>query len=544
MPAMSATTCSRCGTAILPGAHFCPSCGNDISGQQGNLTTAQIPLTASAAEVAQGEMLELLRQATLGDYDISGELGRGGMATVYLAHDIALDRKVAIKIMNPQMLTGDGMVDRFKREARTAAALSHPHIIPIYVVKETPRILYFVMKFVPGRGLDAIIKEKGALPIGMVEAILTQVAGALGYGHRRGVIHRDIKPANIMIDDEGWAVVTDFGIAKVAETRGLTMTGATVGTPYYMSPEQCSAKGITGSSDQYSLGIVAYEMLSGKPPFAGETIMEIMKAHFFDAPPPISEVRPDCPPALAAAVMRMLEKKAENRWPTLEEAVAAIGAKPLRHDDPIHTQMVALAKSAVNVKPLPKFSTPVSLPIGKKQVGATPQASSAETVKMTRPRRRSRAGLAAAAVVVLGVGGWAGVKLLTKTAPPPTQPASQRVDSTPVRGTQLATPVDTAPRPVVTPPGNRPAPRPRREPPAAGGGSGTIKLGTRSDVPAVLFINGEAQGAISALTSWPANAGQVRIEIRAQGCRSWDSTVTVTGGQETRVGYRSPTCSP
>ena len=560
MPEVSTTACSRCGTAILAGARLCPSCGNDISGQQGNLTTAQIPLTTSAADIAQAEMLELLRDATLGEYDILGELGRGGMATVYLAHDIALDRKVAIKIMNPQMLTGEGMVDRFKREARTAAALSHPHIIPIYVVKETPRILYFVMKFVQGRGLDAIIKEKGALPIGMVEAILSLVAGALGSGHRRGVIHRDIKPANIMIDDEGWAVVTDFGIAKVAETRGLTMTGATVGTPYYMSPEQCSAKGITGSSDQYSLGIVAYEMLSGKPPFAGETIMEIMKAHFFDAPPPVTEARPDCPPGLAQVVMKMLGKKAEERWPSLEEAVNAIGAKALRHDDPIHLEMVALAKSTVDVKPLPKFVTPVSLSLGKKHV-ASAAVSGAATVKMTTPApagrpsaprrqaRKSRALLVTVGLAMLGVGGWVGVKLAAGggSGSPPATP--QRPDSNAVSAIVPAPqPVDTTPK---APP---PQARPRRDPPSqrqtnttpppVTGGTGSFKLGTRSDAPAVLFINGEVQGAISGLQSWPAKAGQVRIEIRAQGCRSWDSTVTVAAGQETRVGYRSPTCSP
>ena len=472
----STTACSRCGAAIVPGAHFCTTCGNDISGQQGSLTTAQIPLTTSAANVAQNEMLELLRHATLGDYDISGELGRGGMATVYLAHDIALDRKVAIKIMNPQILTGEGMVDRFKREARTAAALSHPHIIPIYVVRETPRILYFVMKFVQGRGLDAIIKEKGALPIGMVEAILTQVAGALGYGHRRGVIHRDIKPANIMIDDEGWAVVMDFGIAKVAETRGLTMTGATVGTPFYMSPEQCSAKGITGSSDQYSLGIVAYEMLSGRPPFAGETIMEIMKAHFFDAPVPISEVRPDCPPGLAKVVMRMLEKKAEDRWPTLEEAIAVIGARPLAHDDPIHTEMVALAKSAAHIKPLPKFSTPVSLPVGKRRPSPpSAEVSSAETVKLRTPapagrpsatrakQRRSWVIGAVAGVALLGVGGWVGMKLLTS-------PGSQRPDSGRTAadsGARSQVAVATPPPPVpASPPAADTTAAPKSPPPA------------------------------------------------------------------------------
>ena len=195
-------------------------------------------VTSPLASLKPDALLEALRQATLGEYEVLAELGRGGMATVYLAHDIALDRKIAIKVMSPVLLSGEGMAERFKREARTAGQLSHPHIIPIYAVRESGALLYFVMKFVEGRPLDSIIREIGPLPIPMVQTILQQVGSALGYAHRRGVIHRDIKPANIMIDADGWAVVTDFGIAKVSEPQGLTMTGATIGTPSYMSPEQ------------------------------------------------------------------------------------------------------------------------------------------------------------------------------------------------------------------------------------------------------------------------------------------------------------------
>ena len=176
-------------------------------------------------------VVESLRKATLGEYEIMGLLGRGGMATVYLAHDIALDRKVAIKVMAPHLLSGEGMAERFKREARTAGSLSHPHIIPIYAVKEAGDLLYFVMKFVEGRPLDSIIQEVGPLPFAMVQTIMQQVGSALGYAHRRGIVHRDIKPANIMLDVDGWAMVTDFGIANVADKQGLTMTGATVCTP-------------------------------------------------------------------------------------------------------------------------------------------------------------------------------------------------------------------------------------------------------------------------------------------------------------------------
>ncbi|HWH03009.1 MAG TPA: protein kinase [Gemmatimonadales bacterium] len=361
--------CSKCGTPIAPGQRFCAGCGADVSGQQGNVATAFVPKQDMVrATMSQTALHDVVRHATIGEYEILAELGRGGMATVYLGHDIALDRKVAIKVMSPALLTGDGMVERFKREARTAASLSHPNIIPIYAVKEGDQIVYFVMKFVEGRPLDSIIKETGKLPIQMVQQILQQVGAGLGYAHKRGIIHRDVKPANVMVDTEGWAVVTDFGIAKVTETKGLTMTGATVGTPSYMSPEQCAAKELTGASDQYSLGVMAYEMLAGKLPFNADSIMAIMYSHFNDPPPPIDEVRPDCPPEIVTAVMRMLAKEPADRFPTVEDAISAIGVPAMTPDDPVRTQLMTLAASNKNTEMLKRLTTPVSMP-GRTQAG-------------------------------------------------------------------------------------------------------------------------------------------------------------------------------
>jgi len=329
-----------------------------VSGEQAVLATAkmappEIPKPAS-------EIIEPLRAATAGDYDIAGELGRGGMATVFLAHDIALDRKVAIKVMTPSLVTGQGMVERFKREARTAASLSHPHIIPIFAVREMDQLLFFVMKYVDGRSLDTVIREQGPLPIPLVQAIMAQVGGALGYAHRRGIVHRDMKPANIMLDDEGWAVVTDFGIAKVSDARGLTMTGVTIGTPSYMSPEQCASKEITGATDQYSLGIVAFELLTGRVPFDADSLMGIMWKHFNEPPPPVRELRPDCPPHVADAIARMLAKDPNTRWPTMEDAVAAIGQPPMAPGDPIRKQMRALARGGTGAELQEHVHTPAS----------------------------------------------------------------------------------------------------------------------------------------------------------------------------------------
>src|SRR3989440_3780626 len=227
-------SCARCGARLGPGAFFCPRCGTSIPVPTGSAapTLATSTVDAERMSSVSNAQLEALRRATLGEYEILLELGHGGMATVYLGHDLALDRKVAIKVLSPALLLmGEGMVERFKREARTAAALSHPHIIPIYAVRESDQVLYFVMKHVQGRPLDVVVRDVGPLPIAMTQAILAQVGDALGYAHRHGVIHRDIKSANIMLDEEGWAVVTDFRIAKVVQAQGLTMTGVTVGTP-------------------------------------------------------------------------------------------------------------------------------------------------------------------------------------------------------------------------------------------------------------------------------------------------------------------------
>ncbi len=337
-------------------------CGSDVSGEQSGVATALMP--AAQERDANDAVLEALKHATLGEYEILRELGRGGMATVYLAHDIALDRKVAIKVMSPALLLmGEGMTERFKREARTAANLSHPHIIPIYTVKSSGKSLFFVMKFIAGRSLEAIIKDLGPMPIPMVKGILHQVGGALGYAHRHGIVHRDVKPANIMIDEEGWSVVTDFGIAKVAENRGLTMTGIAVGTPSYMSPEQCAAKDITGKSDQYSLGVVAYEMLTGKQPFEGDSAMAIMFAHFHEQPKALTEKRADCPAEISAAVMRMLEKAPDTRFQSIEDAVAAMGAQQLAHDDPNRRRLIEIAKKGSTREILKQVTPPPTSPV-------------------------------------------------------------------------------------------------------------------------------------------------------------------------------------
>lgn len=393
--------CPRCGAAFDGGALFCPRCGVDVSGTHTLAATAPMPTTGEGgAPRIQVTMRQTLRDATLGEYEILAELGRGGMATVFLAHEIALDRKVAIKVMAPHLLEGEGMVERFKLEARTAAQLSHPHIIPIYAVRETESTIFFVMKFIEGRGLDTIIKKLGPLPIPMVKDILTKVGGALGYAHRRDVVHRDVKPSNVMIDEEGTPIMTDFGIAKVAEAQGLTITGTTIGTPSYMSPEQCEGRPVTGASDQYSLGIVAFEMLTGKLPFVGESAVSTMYKHCHEELPPLRDFRPDCPAEIVETVTRMLAKDPADRWPSLEAAVQKLGTQSLGYFDPVRTQLMELAKEGGYRELLAQIQTPRS-PVPHVR-GRT-----ADPTVLDEPRRAGRWAAAAAVVLVLGGGALA-----------------------------------------------------------------------------------------------------------------------------------------
>ena len=300
--------------------------------------------------------MKALRDATLGEYEIQGEIGRGGMAVVYLAHDISLNRKVAIKVMTPALMLMDNDIQlRFKREAQTAAALSHPHIIPVYAVKEAEDLVFFVMKYIVGRSLESVVKEVGALPFPVVQTILNQAGGALAHAHKRGVVHRDIKPGNIMLDEDGWVVVADFGIAKVAEAEALTMTGGVVGTPAYMSPEQCSGGDLTGAADQYSLGIVAFEIITGRTPFKSGTMVNLIYDHCHTQPPPVLELRPDCPPALAAVVEQMIAKDPDDRFPGIEEAVTATGFATDSSQEAARTHMLTLVQNTETDKLLKKF---------------------------------------------------------------------------------------------------------------------------------------------------------------------------------------------
>jgi serine/threonine-protein kinase len=250
-------------------------------------------------------------------YDIGDEIGRGAMGVVYRATDLRLRRTVAIKVLPPDLAFRPETRERFLREAEMSAQLSHPNIVPIYSVDEKDGIVHFVMAFVDGETLGERLEREPRPPLDLVRRVLRDVADALDYAHRRGVIHRDIKPDNILLDRHGARpVVTDFGIARAGETHSrLTVTGVAVGTPAYMSPEQAMGeRELDGRSDIYSLGIVGYRMLAGELPFRAPSSAAMMLKHISEQPLPLAGQRPDAPPALVAAVEHALTKRPEDRW--------------------------------------------------------------------------------------------------------------------------------------------------------------------------------------------------------------------------------------
>lgn len=276
------------------------------------------------------QLLEELREALREHYAVESEVGRGGMATVFVAEDLKHGRRVAIKVLSPE-LSSSLDSDRFKREIQIAARLSHPHILPVFDSGEANGLLYYVMPFVEGESLRGRIKRESQLSIDDAIAIACEVADALSYAHSFGVIHRDIKPENILLHG-GHAVVADFGIARVIQDAGgekLTQTGISVGTAAYMSPEQFSGDKVDGRSDMYSLSCVLYEMLVGEVPFTGPNAIVIMARHTMELPPSIQIVRGTVPDELEGAIMHALEKVPADRFATVaqfKEALLGQGA--------------------------------------------------------------------------------------------------------------------------------------------------------------------------------------------------------------------------
>jgi len=263
----------------------------------------------------------------IGQFEVQDLLGEGGIGQVFAARDTVLDRMVAIKSLRAELLNDKSFVERFRGEAKNLALLSHPNITTLYTLLEDGGSLYMIMELVRGRTLETILEQRGA-PFTTDEAlaIIVQAADGLAYAHEMGIVHRDIKPANLIITNSGRLKIMDFGIARAQGTQRMTRDGSIVGTLAYMSPEQCRGQDVTGSTDQYSLAIVLYEMLTGKVPFEASTDYDLMQAHINSPPDWPSRRVNGIPPHTEKALMKALSKKATDRFPTLTAFRDALGA--------------------------------------------------------------------------------------------------------------------------------------------------------------------------------------------------------------------------
>ncbi len=280
-------------------------------------------------------LLERLQRALAGRYSVERELGRGGMGVVYLAREVALERLVAIKVLPPDLAATAVLRERFLREARTAARLVHPNIVPIHAVEAQDGLVWFVMSWIRGETLGARVRRAGPLPAADAARIVQEAAWALAYAHRDGIVHRDVKPDNILLDEaSGRALLADFGIARVRDRDGDTPAGDVMGTAAYMSPEQAAGEPLDGRSDLYALGVTAFLALTGELPFEAASPAALLGKHLVEPAPPVAALRPDLPPALAAAVDRCLRKDPAERFASADELAEAL-ARALEATPPV-----------------------------------------------------------------------------------------------------------------------------------------------------------------------------------------------------------------
>jgi serine/threonine protein kinase len=325
--------CRECSADLPAEARFCLSCGARV---------------APKAEAPADPLRESLDKAIGFQYRIERLLGRGGMGAVYLAHELALERDVAIKVLPPEQASTPELRERFKREARTAARLTHPNIVPLHTFGEVAGLMYFVMGYVAGESLRDRLKRQGAFDSESARLLLASVCDALDYAHKQGIVHRDIKPDNILIDGAtGGPLLMDFGIAKAPlGDAQLTTDGQLLGTPHYMSPEQALGRTDVGPrSDLYSLGVVAYEMVSAQRPFEATTAMEAVTQRLTHEPRPLASVAGHVPGDMAQAITRCLQKDPDHRWPdarSLREALLPSDEEP---ENTFHERLLRISTS-------------------------------------------------------------------------------------------------------------------------------------------------------------------------------------------------------
>jgi len=465
-----AAFCYVCGTATPPGY-------NMLTGER---------VAVSRSGVTAVELRTRLQRALGPAYELGQRIGAGGFAEVFKAQDLRLKRSVAVKVLRPDLGLSHGMLERFQREAEVIAALRHPNIVPIFDLGEANGIAYIIMPFIEGESLRARMEREGALPVPEVRRILREAAAGLGAAHEAGVIHRDIKPENIMLEGKDARVLLmDFGIAKAvggeeetpATEEGvapaLTSTGIIVGTPQYMSPEQaCGDKTIDARTDQYSLGVVGYRLLSGALPFEGESTRAVLYKQLVSDPPPIAERAPNAPPSLRLAITRAMAKEPRERFDTIGEFGAMVA-------DESADQAAPLAKPARPSRP------PGATATGAVTARATAAVRAIGTAGKQHPRRALLLGggvlVAAVLAVVLlngggparddfqpisAIGGLDATGSVTESAPPPPAGAAA-TPPPPAATTPPRTATQTTPRRTTPPAGGARQGAPPPTPPAA-----------------------------------------------------------------------------
>jgi serine/threonine-protein kinase len=466
-----------------------------------------------------------LANAIGGRYRIERLLGRGGMGAVFLAHDLTLDRPVAIKVLPPEVAHDENLVKRFEHEARIAARLDHPGIMPIYSVESSAGLHFFVMKYVDGRSLEDLLIERPRLDVEECQQILWEAARALGHAHRRGVIHRDIKPANLVLEHDGRPVLTDFGISKALQSASeFTGTGQILGTPHYMSPEQARGFDVDGRSDQYGLAVLGYRMLAGRLPFEDDSLHTVIFKHVFESARRLDAYRADTPPFLVEAIHRALSKSPGDRFPTMEGFATAVWP-----EHPISAPVGAARPSAERRVPTPDTEAPTEI---------TDQAGLHATRSPTRHRRAWAA--VAVAVVIVAAGATAAWALLARggiggpaIVPPGdfrsgvVEPAG--VDSLVTTGAgaeSTAAPIE------ATEAAPRPAPERRGEP------APTVGYLTVAAEPwGVLFVDRRRVGD-TPVYGLALSPGAHEIRIQRDGHQGWVDTIVVVAGDTARRSVR------
>ena len=501
--------CLKCHTPLPDNSKFCFACGADQTGGSAATTSAELA-------GLQGRLQRIVE----GKYKIERMVGKGGMGAVFLAHDLTLDREVAIKVLPPDISQDPKVIQRFQQEAKTAAKLDHTNIIPIYRVESEGGLNYFVMKYVAGTSLEDVLEQhKQTLTADYIQRVLWEAACALGHAHQRGIVHRDVKPANIMFDHDGRVMLTDFGISKALQAAsGFTGTGMIIGTPHYMAPEQAKGQQVDGRADQYSMGVVGYRMITGQLPFGGDSVHTILYKHIFEPAPRTSSIRQDMPPHLSESISRALAKEPEQRYPTMEDFATAVWP-----EQPVSAPTKGAKGSATTRRPPPRTRGPVTAdtPTEVTNAPTTPIPRSGMKVGAGAPKK-SRAGLfvGVAVLAVAGVGGYLALADKQSAAPPP--PVSQPTQTTraPVETVRVTAP----PPPVTQTPPRRQTPPPPQTTPPPSAGQGFITVNT--EPPSTVFIDGREAGS-TPVVEFGVSTGRHTIRVERPGFKTKNETVDV-----------------